>query len=227
MPRGPEASSTAGDDGVDSAHITRLVTLSGMGGEAGRISTEALYPIVYDELRRLAGGLLHQERGPLTLQPTALVNEAYLRLLGKEGQTLAWESRAHFFGAAARAMRCILIDRARSARVARRDRAGVTGLHAQAPGPTNNPTDQAPHSDHADDLLALDQALDELRQRDPRQHEVVMLRYFAGLSLEQTAQLLGTSMSTVKNDWSFARAWLLRRMSERGRAGAWPGPAEG
>ena len=169
-----------------------------------------LLPLVYEELRRLARSKMSRERDAgagQTLQPTALVHEAYMRLLGPDGAQLRWEGRAHFFGAAARAMRRILVERARSrgrvkrgggnARVALADDA----LAVEPPG---------------DDLLALDEALERLEQRDRRKAEVVMLRFFAGLTIEEIAAALSVSPATVKNDWTFARAWLHRELAKDG-----------
>lgn len=175
------------------------------------LATERLFPIVYAELRRMAGGLMNQERSSHTLQPTALVNEAYLKLLG--GEDRGWDTRAHFFGAAARAMRCILIDYARKAQTKRReagDPADMTGLPTLASGPAG--------SNAAAQLLAVDVALDTLIKRDRRQHDVVMLRFFGGLSIEQTALALGISAGTVKNDWTYARAWLMREIDRANHA---------
>jgi RNA polymerase sigma factor (TIGR02999 family) len=161
-------------------------------------ATDRLLPLVYDELRRLARARLSAEPAGLTLQPTALVHEAYMRLVGeKDGRNNAkWQNHAHFFGAAAIAMRRILIERARLARNrVRKDSAPVTELDS----------DTMPD---AVDLLALDQALEKLSAMDPRLTEVVHLRFFAGLSVEQTAEVMGVSARTVKRDWNFARAWL-------------------
>ncbi len=165
-----------------------------------------LLPLVYDELRRLAADRLANEPGGgagYTLQPTSLVHEAFLRLVNQG--TIHWNGRGHFFGAAAQAMRRILVERARQQRQLKRgadfDRVPLTDLPA--------------HDDEtaAPDLLALDQALTELAAEEQRCGEVVMLRYFAGLSVEETAEVLSTSPATVKRDWQYARAWLLDRMS--------------
>lgn len=175
------------------------------------LATERLFPIVYDELRRMAAALMGHERTPQTLQPTALVNEAYLRLV--DSARLPWDSRAHFFGAAARAMRRILIDRARHVKATR---PGPAGPIDDACLPT---LDGGPPTDRtAGDLLALDDALQALAARDERQYDIVMLRFFAGLTIEQTALALGLSLSTVKNEWSYARACLIREIEQR-RAG--------
>lgn len=161
-----------------------------------------LLPVVYEELRRLARSRLSKERGPQTLDPTALVHEAYLRLVG-DGEA-SWGGRGHFFGAAAIAMRRILVERARARnRIKRGGGAGRVEL-----------TEQALVSEPpADELIALDEALDRLGAMDGRKGQVVMLRYFAGLGVEETAKALGVSEATVKNDWAFARAWLHRELS--------------
>lgn len=182
------------------------------GGD--RKATDELLALVYDELRRLAASIVENDRenARRTLQPTALVHEAYLRLIGPG--TVTWQNRAHFFGAAAQAMRRILIDRARSARSAR------GGRLRDAPLPDDSvlrPEGTVP--DDSDDLLSLDGALESLRQRDERQHEVVMLRYFGGLTVEQSAEVIGCSAATVKNEWAYARAWLLREMEKRAPGG--------
>ncbi len=174
-------------------------------------ASEALFPLVYDELRRIAGALMSRERAGHTLQPTALVHEAYVRLVGAETN---WQNKAHFFGAAARAMRHILIDRARHVK-ATRIKAG--SVEHEDMLPTIDSTAPGAVSDAAGDLLLLDSSMESLRSRDERQHEVVMLRFFAGLTIEQTALAMGLSTGTVKNEWTYARAWLLREM-ERARA---------
>jgi RNA polymerase sigma factor (TIGR02999 family) len=155
-----------------------------------------LVPQLYAELRRCARAMLLREADARTLQPTALVHEAFLRLMPGDGR---WQGPAHFFGAAARAMRRILVERARRRR-RRRHGGGLerTELDTEAcAGPM--PDEQ---------LLQLDEALRRFEQQDPRRGEVVHLRHFAGLTLEETAQVLGVSLSTVKADWAFARAWL-------------------
>ncbi len=171
-----------------------------------------LLPVVYDELRRLAKSRLAKERGPQTLDPTALVHEAYLRLVG-DGDA-SWGGRGHFFGAAAIAMRRILVERARA-----RNRIKRGGGAARV-----ELTEQALVSEPpADELIALDEALDRLSAMDARKGRVVMLRYFAGLGVEETAKALDVSEATVKNDWAFARAWLHRELSRgetRGAEGA-------
>lgn len=167
-----------------------------------------LLPLVYDELRRLAATKLAQEKPGQTLQATALVHEAYLRLLGNPGRAAGgaephWNSRGHFFAAAAEAMRRILVDRARHKQSGkaggglRRVELADIDLAVDNPG---------------DDLLALHDALDTLERRDPRKAQVVKLRFFAGLTNEQAAAALGISASTAENDWAYARAWLRLEM---------------
>jgi RNA polymerase sigma factor (TIGR02999 family) len=195
---------------------TQVTELLDSAAAGDTLATDRLFPIVFDELRRMAAGLMDREReggAGYTLQPTALVNEAFLRLVGRD---LPWQSRAHFFGAAALAMRRILIDRARHVR-ATRPKSGP--LPPDSMLPTLGDSGAAsPQANAADDLIALDDALTALHDRDPRQHDVVMLRFFAGLSVEQTAEALGLSASTVKNEWAWARARLMREIeSSRSR----------
>jgi len=161
-------------------------------------------PLVYRELRRRAAGYLRQERPDHTLQPTALVHEAYLRLVGQE--RIAWQNRAQFFGVAAQMMRRILVDHARGRRAAKRPAAGLQVMLDERIGATQ------PRSC---DLLALDQALDELTTLDPRGSQIVELRYFGGLSEQEVAEVLSISRSTVTREWQAARTWLYRRMTAR------------
>lgn len=158
-------------------------------------------PLVYDELRRLARHYLQRERADHTLQSTALVHEAYARLIGQNSPD--WQNRAHFFGVAAQLMRQILVDYARSHRAAKRG-GSVCKL----------PLDDADsHASKADiDVIALDDALQSLAKLDPQQSRVVELRFFAGLSIEDTSEVLGLSPSTVKRDWNTARVWLYREL---------------
>ncbi|MCC6229263.1 MAG: sigma-70 family RNA polymerase sigma factor [Phycisphaerales bacterium] len=188
-------------------HVTRLIKAAGAGDPK---AAESLLPLVYDELRRLAAAQLSKEPAGQTLQPTALVHEAYLRLVG--GEAIEWQGRGHFFAAAARAMRRILIDRARRHRAAKHG-----GDRARADLREDLIADPTPATAGAGmDLLRLDAALARLETRDSRQAEIVLLRYFAGLSIEQTAEALGVSTGTVKNDWVFARAWLRRELESIG-----------
>lgn len=184
------------------------ITLLLAAAKAGESHAAAeLLPLVYDELRRLAAGHMSREPSGSTLQPTALVHEAYLRLLG--ATEVEWRDRGHFFAAAALAMRRILVDRAR-ARAAQKRGGGAGRAGGDAASTIAAPESTA--SAEPLDLLALDVALDRLHTRDARQAEVVMLRYFAGLTIEQTALALGLSPGTVKNEWTFARAWLRREL---------------
>jgi RNA polymerase sigma factor (TIGR02999 family) len=164
-----------------------------------------LLPEVYAELRRLAAALTTKGRPGQTLQPTALVHEAYLRLVGSHDP--GWEGRRHFFGAAAQAMRQILIEQAR--RHGARKHGGASHRVELAEG-------LAFIEPPADDLLALDEAIQALQAEEPPLAEIVMLRYYSGLSVEETAAVLGHSASTVKRDWRRARAWLSRRLDGQG-----------
>jgi RNA polymerase sigma factor (TIGR02999 family) len=187
-----------------SAPVRTLLETIDSGGDAGRQAAADLLPLVYDELRRLARSRLARESAPQTLQATALVHEAWLRLVGE--QDPGWKGRGHFFGAAARAMRHVLVDRARARGRDKRgggmqrvtlDDAAVLGADADV------------------DILALDEALKHLQTHDARKAEVVSLRYFAGLELADIAAVLDVSLGTVKTDWAYARAWLHREL-ERG-----------
>ncbi len=194
----------------DRKHITLLIDNAAKGDSH---AAAELLPLIYDELRKLATSNMSNEAGRgagHTLQPTALVHEAYMRLLGPEGvDNGMWNSRGHFFGAAAIAMRRILIERARARGSIKRggDRTRVD-LDDNAVAAT--PDDSA----KSDELLALDEALTRLESLDARKARVVMLRYFAGLSIEQTAAALDVSLATVKTDWAFARAWLSREIEK-------------
>ena len=176
-----------------------IVLQSIRDGEQG--AHEELLNLVYNELKAMAGARMRQERVGHTLQPTALVNEAYLRLAG---DAESWQNRAHFFGAASQAMRRILVDHARKVASQKRG-SGVARV-------TFNEMNIA-GEDPDFDLLALDQALDALAEHDSRLAEMVQLRFFTGLSIEATAEVLDISPATVKRDWTYARAWLLDRMA--------------
>jgi RNA polymerase sigma factor (TIGR02999 family) len=183
--------------------VTRI--LDGAAGLTREQVLERLAPVVYDELRTLAAAHLRRERPDHSLQPTALVHEAYLRLVG--GEHAPWEDRGHFFRAAARAMRRILIEQAR--RRGRQKRGGGR-VRVSLDVPL------ASTWDDPDRMLALDEALRRLEGQDPRSAEVVQLRYFGGLSVRETAEALGTSERTVKREWTFARAWLRNALGEGG-----------
>jgi RNA polymerase sigma factor (TIGR02999 family) len=176
--------------------VTRILSAIEQGDPH---AAEQLLPLVYDELRKLAAAKLAQEKPGQTLQATALVHEAYLRLVGGE-QSPDWDGRGHFFAAAAEAMRRILIERARhkQTRKAGGERCRLD-LDDVAP---------ALHEGNGDRLLALDEALRQLEAEDPRKAELVKLRFFAGLSAEQAAAALGVSLSTAEKDWAYTRSWL-------------------
>jgi RNA polymerase sigma factor (TIGR02999 family) len=161
-----------------------------------------LIPLVYDELRALADSCMRRERSGHTLQPTALVHEAFLRLVDEK---LHLQNRAHFFGVAAQAMRQILVEHARARHALKR------GGEAQKLA-LDEALDQP--EEREVDLIALDDALNDLARFDPQQARIVELRYFAGLTIEETAQLLGISPATVKREWNLARAWLHREISQ-------------
>lgn len=181
------------------ADVTRI--LADLSDE-DRSAMSRLLPLVYADLRRMADGLFRRERADHTLQPTALVHEAYLRLMN--GSNAQWQNREHFFRAAAVVMRHILVNHARDRR--RLKRGGAAG---------REPLDEtvAAFEDRAVDLVALDEALQRLAALDARQASIVELRFFAGLTMPDVADLLNVSLRTVENDWALARAWLLREVS--------------
>jgi RNA polymerase sigma factor (TIGR02999 family) len=188
------------------ADVTRMLQAI----ERGEAQSSAeLLPLVYGELRRLAAHKLSQERTGQTLQATSLVHEAWLRLVGAESRK--WEGQKHFFGAAAEAMRRILIENARRKRRQKRgggwERVDVEQIQLAEPLPSN-------------DLLALDEALTELARRDPPAAELVQLRFFAGLTQQQAADLLGISRRTADRTWAYARAWLFQQVADDGKSGA-------
>jgi RNA polymerase sigma factor (TIGR02999 family) len=176
-------------------------------------AAERLLPMVYDELRRLAAQRLSQEKPGQTLQATALVHEAYLRLVagardtGDPETARKWAGRGHFFAAAAEAMRRILVERAR-----RKRRLRHGGGLQQQPLEGNEPAIASPVD--ALDLLALNEALDRLEAVSPRRAQLVKLRYFAGFTLPEVAAMLGIAQSTAEADWTYARAWLKREMQK-------------
>jgi RNA polymerase sigma factor (TIGR02999 family) len=168
-------------------------------------AADQLLPLVYQELRRLAAAKMRRESAQQTLQPTALVHEAWLRLGGD--QQPAWQNRAHFFGAAAEAMRRILIDRARRRRAVRHGGEQVRADSAELENVADlNRSD--------DQLLAVHEALDRFAVEDPKKAELVKLRYFAGLTLEDAASALGIPLGTAKRWWTYSRAWLFRELSQ-------------
>ena len=170
-------------------------------------AAEALLPLVYEELRRLAAQKMANEAAGQTLQPTALVHEAWLRLIGNEDQR--WDGRGHFFAAAAEAMRRILIDRARRKRAARHG-GGEAALpidQIEIAGPVQE-----------EDWLALNEALEKLNARDKQKADFIKLRYFVGLTLEETAEVLGISIPTASRWWSYCRAWLAEEIESQRKA---------
>lgn len=164
---------------------------------------DELMPLVYGELRRLAHRYMQRERAGHTLQTTALVHEAYTRLCG--GQQVAWQNRAHFFGVAARVMRHLLVDHARSRGYAKRG-GGVRRVTLEQAALVS--------PERSAEVLALDEALERFAVLDPRKSRLVELRYFGGLSVEETAEVLGVSGITVKREWLKAKAWLYRELSQ-------------
>ena len=173
-------------------------------GRGDRAAFDELVPLVHDELRRMAGRHMGGERGEQTLQASALVNEAYLRLL--DVRRIQWQNRAHFFAMAARVMRRILVDAARARQFQKRGGGAqkVSLDEALVVSPEPNP-----------DLVALDDALNTLSEIDPRKGQVIEMRYFGGLSVEETAEALQVSTGTVMRDWRLAKIWLLHELSKR------------
>src|SRR5438132_100706 len=179
----------------DSDNVTRLLLEWGDGNQQ---ALEALLPLIYNELRHLAHNFLYRERPGHTLQTTALVHEAYLKLIDQDAR---FENRAHFFAIAAQAMRRILIDSARKHTAAKRGGGGEKISLDEAADISLEPDSN---------LLALDEALNALAEIDPLQSSIVELRYFGGLTIEETAEVLKTSPATVKREWTMARAWLYK-----------------
>ena len=184
--------------------VTRILNAIEQGDTS---AADELLPLVYEELRLLAAQKMSQEKPGQTLQATALVHEAYIRLV--EGEDQSWNSRGHFFKAAAEAMRRILVDNARRKKSLR-----AGGQHKRIDIDEAGPwaltlSDESP----SEDLLALDQALEKLSKTDPRNAELVKLRYFAGLSLDQVAKIEGVSRRTATRWWTYARAWLHRQIT--------------
>lgn len=191
------------------ADVTRLLKAVSAGEEG---AGTRLFSLLYDELRKLAAELMRNERPGHTWQRTDLVHEAYIRLAGH--QDAHWENRAHFFGAAAKAMRCLLVDHARRRKAAKRG--GQEGRPASLDEEHDLARKLILPEEPSMDLEALDKALARI-EADERHREkckLVELRFFAGLTLEQTAQVLGRSVASVKRDWTFAKAWLKRAMAE-------------
>jgi RNA polymerase sigma factor (TIGR02999 family) len=179
--------------------ITRLLQSWSQGDDVAR---EELAALVYSELHRRAVAMLRREQKGHTLRPTALVHEAYLRLVG---QRTSWRNSSHFFGVASQAMRRVLVDHARARHAAKRAEGGLRVELTEA---------LASSEPREVDLLALDAALDALAARDPEQARLVELRFFGGLSHEEAAEVMGVSLASAKREWSLAKAWLFRRLRE-------------
>ena len=198
---------TSRHDGSSATALSDLLRAWGRGDLRAR---DDVLPLVYRELRKRAARYLRQERPDHTLQPTALVHEAYLRLVGQD--RIAWQNRAQFYGIAAQMMRRILVDHARARKAAKRPGGALKVSFDDRIGAT------APR---AWDLLALDEALNKLQDLDPRLSQIVELRYFAGLSEEDVAEVMAISRRTVTREWQTARAWLYRQLTgsrERSRS---------
>lgn len=180
-------------------NITQLLNNATNGDE---FALERILPLVYNELRTISSKYLRDEYKKHTLQTTELVHEAYLKLIGSEN--LTWESRSHFFGIAARSMRQILVDYARKKKASKR-----------GSGETLISIDKAEFilNDSEEQIINLDEALNQLELLDERSCKIVELRFFSGLSIEETAQMLNVSPATVKRDWNFAKAWLYREIN--------------
>jgi RNA polymerase sigma factor (TIGR02999 family) len=187
----------------ESGDITRLLKVASQGDA---MASEQLLSIIYHELHRLAEQTLANERSDNSMQTTALVHEAWMRLCADHASE--WENRAHFFGAAAEAMRRILVDRARRAKRIKRGgdqrRVGLDEISL------------AEVEERCEEILAVDEALTRLQQSAPRPSRVVVLRFFLGLDAAQSAKIIGVSPATIQRDWVFARAWLQRELTEEG-----------
>jgi RNA polymerase sigma factor (TIGR02999 family) len=182
-----------------SEDVTQLLVRWSAGDSA---ALEKLMPLVYSELRRLARNYLRRERQSHTLQPTALVNEAYLKLIDQ--RNARWQNRAQFYGVAAQMMRRILVDHARQHQAAKRGGSSQQQVSITAAGQLGEKPDL--------DLLALHEALKELKTFDPQQERIVELKFFGGLSIDETAEVMGIGHATVERDWKMARAWLRRKL---------------
>lgn len=192
----------------DNQDVTGLLLDWSQGDEA---SLERLMPLVYDELKRVARGHMRKERSDHTLQTTVLVHEAYLRLV--DAQRVEWQDRAHFFGIASRLIRQILVDHARTRGAAKRG-GGVAPVALDEGAVIGG--------ERATEILALDDALQDLARMDPRQARVVEMRYFGGLTIDETAAVLEISPATVKREWNVASAWLRRELGSGPPAGQGP-----
>jgi RNA polymerase sigma factor (TIGR02999 family) len=196
---------------AESPEITRLLK-AWVGGDPAALET--LIPKVYDELRRIARRYMRQERPGNTLQTTALVNEVYLRLV--DAGAVSWHDRAHFFAVAAQIMRRMLVDRAR-ARTAGKRGGQLQRVDHSTPIDLDEIPDVSPGRDR--EIIAVDEALDALAKIDARKAKVIELRFFGGLSVEETAAVVNMSPQTVMRDWSLAKAWLMRELSKENARG--------
>ena len=180
--------------------VTSLLAQWAAGDAA---ALDSLIPLIYEDLHRIAARHLRREKPEHTLQATALINEVWLRLAGE--QTISWQNRAHFFGVSAEIMRRILVDHARRKQAGKRG-GGIATIALDENVDWSNERDLS--------LVALDDALVELARLDPQQSKVVELRFFAGLNVEETAEVMGVSPTTIKREWRTARAWLLQEMAK-------------
>lgn len=187
--------------GSPSSDVTGLLIRWSQGDPQ---ALELLMPLVYDECRRIAERQLRRERGDHTLDPTSLVHEMYLRLVDQRRAT--WSNRAHFFGVSAQLMRRVLVDYARARHA---DKRGGTGTFVSLAAAENTPGDSP-----IGDVLAIDEALERLAAYDPEQVRIIELRFFAGLTVEETAHVVGRSPRTVKREWQLAKAWLYRELRQ-------------
>src|ERR1022692_3937918 len=194
----PVWSHMAGPDN-DTGDVTFLLTQLRQGSQE---AANRLVPLIYSELRRMAGAFMRGERPGHTLQATALVNEAYMRIVGEH--PVEWQNRPHFFAIAAHTMREVLLDYARRARAAKRG-----GNDAQR---VELDEESSIARDKLEEVIAIDEALERLARIDPRQSRIVELRFFAGLKVEEAAEVMGVSPKTIKREWRSAKAWLHREM---------------
>jgi RNA polymerase sigma factor (TIGR02999 family) len=183
--------------------VTRLLGRL-RAGDAG--ASDQLMPLIYDELRRIAGAQMRRERPGHTLQSTAVVHEAYLRLMGE--QDLDWQNRAHFFAIAAKTMRRVLLDYARQRHAGKRGGEAARKVDLDA--------DLLIADERLDDVVAVDELLGRLQEMDPQQARIVELRFFAGLNVEETAEVMGISETTVKREWRSAKAWIHGNLASPG-----------
>jgi RNA polymerase sigma factor (TIGR02999 family) len=205
------------DEAQDIARLrTDVTTLLAAVGGGDRQAAAQLLPLVYGELRKLAVSRMAKLPPGQTLQPTALVHEAYMRLVGDADP--GWQNRGHFFGAAAQAMRDILVEHAR--RKGRHKHGGGLRRIEMSDSTPQSPTDSTDFGLPADQILAIDDAMARFSEEHPRQADVVMYRYFGGLPIELVAEIMGVSSRTVERDWRFARAWLHRAISDTSSANA-------